>query len=228
MPKLYQRRLRPRCSSNRDGRGPFITPSLVGHRLTLSAFLVFLALVFWTCCVGRSEHSRGALLIVSFVILGHLLPRDEMNCPADSEERAKWNFPARDVLGRKQRLLMATATPGSPYRASPTSGPTPADVEKQLETIRDDITELTQQVADLVSQAKDSTMDQVKSQVRSAKAQVDSALAGAQETGRDAVDAFRDVADTFGDAIEDSLRRRPYATLLWRPASVFVRTAWRR
>lgn len=124
---------------------------------------------------------------------------------------------------------MATATPGSPYKASPTGGPTPADVEKQLETIRDDITELTQQVADLVSQAKDSTMDQVKSQVRSAKSQVDSALAGAQETGRDAVDAFRDVADTFGDAIEDSLRRRPYATLAVAAGIGFLfGAAWRR
>ena len=34
-----------------------------------------------------------------------------------------------------------------------------------------------------------------------------------QATGREAVDAFRDVADTFGDAVEDSLKRRPYATL---------------
>lgn len=49
---------------------------------------------------------------------------------------------------------MSTST----ARAGATSGTTPADVEKQLETIRDDISELTQQVADLVSQAKDDAM----------------------------------------------------------------------
>jgi len=124
---------------------------------------------------------------------------------------------------------MASATPGSPYKAGATNGTTPADVEKQLETIRDDIAELTQQVADLIGQAKDDTMAQVKSQVRSAKAQVDSALSGAQESGREAVDAFRDVADTFGDALEDSLKRRPYATLAVAAGIGFLFGAvWRR
>lgn len=135
-----------------------------------------------------------------------------------------------DVFGRKQRdSPMASASPGSPYKASATNGTTPADVEKQLETLRDDISELTQQVADLVSQAKDNTMAQVKSQVHSAKAQVDSALSGAQESGREAVDAFRDVADTFGDALEDSLKRRPYATLAVAAGIGFLfGAAWRR
>ena len=64
---------------------------------------------------------------------------------------------------------MASATPGSPYKAGATNGTTPADVEKQLETLRHDISELAQQVADLIGQAKDDTMAQVKSQVRSAK-----------------------------------------------------------
>ena len=105
------------------------------------------------------------------------------------------------------------ATSTSASKAGATNGTTPADIERQLETIRNDVSALTRQMSDLVSQTKDSTMAQVKSQVRSAKAQVDSAITGAQESGREAVDAFRDVADTFGDAIDDSLKRRPYATL---------------
>jgi ElaB/YqjD/DUF883 family membrane-anchored ribosome-binding protein len=32
-------------------------------------------------------------------------------------------------------------------------------------------------------------------------------------TGQEAATAFSDVADAFGDAVEDSLARRPYATL---------------
>ena len=56
---------------------------------------------------------------------------------------------------------MATASP-SAARTGATNGTTPADIEKQLETIRDDISELTQQVADLVGQTKDDAMAQVK------------------------------------------------------------------
>ena len=121
------------------------------------------------------------------------------------------------------------STSASASKASATNGTTPADVEKQLETLRDDISELAQQVADLIGQAKDDTMAQVKSQVRGAKAQADSMLSDAKESGREAVDAFRDVADTFGDAVDDSLKRRPYATLAMVAGIGFLfGAAWRR
>jgi len=117
----------------------------------------------------------------------------------------------------------STAKPGT------TNGTTPADIEKQLETIRDDVSELTQQVADLVSQVKDDAMAQVKKQARRAQATADSVLSDAKDTGREAVDAFREVADTFGDAVEDSLKRRPYATLAMVAGIGFLFVAaWRR
>jgi ElaB/YqjD/DUF883 family membrane-anchored ribosome-binding protein len=123
---------------------------------------------------------------------------------------------------------MATASPTTARSAS-TNGTTPGDIEKQLETIRADVAQLTQQMADLVSQTKDDTMAQVRSQVRRAKAQADSVVSDVKESGREAVDAFRDVADTFGDAIEDSLKRRPYATLAMVAGIGFLfGAAWRR
>jgi len=62
--------------------GHFITPGIIGRRLTLSPFLVFLALVFWTWLWGPiGAFLAVPLLIVSFVILGHLLPREVMNLP---------------------------------------------------------------------------------------------------------------------------------------------------
>ena len=122
---------------------------------------------------------------------------------------------------------MATAT--ATTTKSGTNGATPADIEKQLETIRDDISELTQQVADLIGQAKDDAMAQVKKQARRAQATADSVLTDAKDTGREAVDAFREVADTFGDAVEDSLKRRPYATLAMVAGIGFLfGAAWRR
>lgn len=122
---------------------------------------------------------------------------------------------------------MAATSASTPKSA--TNGTTPGDIEKQLETIRDDISQLTAQVADLFSQAKDNAMAQVRSQARSAKAQADSMLSDAKDQGREAVDAFRDVADTFGDAIDDSLKRRPYATLAVAAGIGFLfGAAWRR
>jgi ElaB/YqjD/DUF883 family membrane-anchored ribosome-binding protein len=124
---------------------------------------------------------------------------------------------------------MSTGTSASASKAGVTNGTTPADIEKQLETLRDDISQLTQQVADLIGQTKDDAMAQVKGQARRAKTAANSALADAQETGREAVDAFRDVADTFGDAVEDSLKRRPYATLAMVAGIGFLfGAAWRR
>ena len=123
---------------------------------------------------------------------------------------------------------MASASP-SAARTGATNGTTPADVEHQLETIRDDISKLTQQMSDLVDQTKDTAMAQVKSQVHRAQTAASSAISDAQATGREAVDAFRDVADTFGDAVEDSLKRRPYATLAVAAGIGFLfGAAWKR
>jgi ElaB/YqjD/DUF883 family membrane-anchored ribosome-binding protein len=123
---------------------------------------------------------------------------------------------------------MATATQ-SASKSGATNGTTPADIEKQLATIRDDISELTQQVADLISQAKDNAMAQVKGRARQARVQADSMLSDVKDSGRETVDAFREVADTFGDAVEDSLKRRPYATLALVAGIGFLfGAAWRR
>jgi predicted PurR-regulated permease PerM len=62
--------------------GHFITPSIVGRRLTMSPFVVFLALAFWTWLWGPiGAFLAVPLLIVSFVVLGHLLPREEGTLP---------------------------------------------------------------------------------------------------------------------------------------------------
>ena len=41
----------------------------------------------------------------------------------------------------------------------------------------------------------------------------ESMIDDAKATGREAQTAFTDVAETFGDALNDSLKTRPYATL---------------
>jgi predicted PurR-regulated permease PerM len=62
--------------------GEIVTPSVIGHRLTLSPFLVFLALAFWTWLWGPlGTFMATPLLIVGLVLLGHLFRRDEVTLP---------------------------------------------------------------------------------------------------------------------------------------------------
>jgi predicted PurR-regulated permease PerM len=62
--------------------GHFITPSIVGRRLTLSPFLVFLALAFWTWLWGPvGAFLAVPLVIVSYVVFGHLWPEEESSLP---------------------------------------------------------------------------------------------------------------------------------------------------
>lgn len=63
--------------------GHFITPSVVGHRLTLSPFLVFLALAFWTWLWGPvGTFMATPLLIVGLIVLSYLFPEEETTLPS--------------------------------------------------------------------------------------------------------------------------------------------------
>jgi len=62
--------------------GQFITPTILGHRLTLSPLAIFLALSFWAWLWGP----MGAFLAVPFSIIGlvvvsHLFPPEDLRLP---------------------------------------------------------------------------------------------------------------------------------------------------
>lgn len=62
--------------------GNIITPSVVGRRLTLSPFFVFVALAFWTWLWGPVGALMATpLLIVCLVLFNHMFPREEMELP---------------------------------------------------------------------------------------------------------------------------------------------------
>jgi predicted PurR-regulated permease PerM len=62
--------------------GQIITPNVVGRRLTLNPFVVFLALAFWTWLWGPiGAFLAVPLLIVSFVVLSHVVPSEEATLP---------------------------------------------------------------------------------------------------------------------------------------------------
>jgi predicted PurR-regulated permease PerM len=62
--------------------GHFITPTIVGRRLTLNPLLVFLALAFWTWMWGPiGAFLAVPLSIVGLVIVNHLLPTADGRLP---------------------------------------------------------------------------------------------------------------------------------------------------
>jgi predicted PurR-regulated permease PerM len=63
--------------------GHFITPSIIGRRLTLNPLMVFLSLVFWTWLWGPvGAFLAVPLLIMALVVGEHLFPEDEPELPA--------------------------------------------------------------------------------------------------------------------------------------------------
>jgi predicted PurR-regulated permease PerM len=63
--------------------GHFITPSIMGRRLTLNPLTVFLSLVFWTWLWGPvGAFLAVPLLIMALVVVDHLFPEDEPELPA--------------------------------------------------------------------------------------------------------------------------------------------------
>ncbi len=62
--------------------GHFITPTIVGRRITLNPLLIFLALAFWTWMWGPLGAFLAApLSIVAMVVFNHLFPADDVKLP---------------------------------------------------------------------------------------------------------------------------------------------------
>ena len=80
------------------------------------------------------------------------------------------------------------------------------DIQADLQALRDDFARLADQVSTILGSKGSAAWQQ-------ARASVDDIMAGAQDTGREAVDAMREVSDNFVDAIDESIKTRPYTTL---------------
>jgi predicted PurR-regulated permease PerM len=64
--------------------GHFITPTIIGRRLSLNALAVFLALAFWTWLWGpMGGFLSSPLLIVGLIIREHMAPDNSPQLPSD-------------------------------------------------------------------------------------------------------------------------------------------------
>jgi|SRR5579863_6979240 len=96
------------------------------------------------------------------------------------------------------------------------------DIQSDLQALRDDFGRLAQQVGDIIA-------DKGNSAWRRAKSSVDGVVSDAQDKGREAAEAVHDVSDNFIDAIDESIKARPYTTLALVAGLAFVFGAtWRR
>ena len=75
-----------------------------------------------------------------------------------------------------------------------------------MQSLRDDFGRLAEQVGDILA-------DKGSAALRRAKGSIDSVVSDAQDKGREAIDAVHDVSDNFVDAIDESIKSRPYVTL---------------
>ena len=102
------------------------------------------------------------------------------------------------------------------------AGEASSDIAADLQALRDDFAKLAEQVSEILGTKGNAAWQKARSSV-------DDMVAGAQDTGREAVDAVREVSDNFVEAIDESIKTRPYTTLAIVAALGFLFGAtWRR
>jgi ElaB/YqjD/DUF883 family membrane-anchored ribosome-binding protein len=103
------------------------------------------------------------------------------------------------------------------------------DLRDDLESLREDIARLADQVSNSVAETGDGALGEAKAQLRRIKDNMDAIISGAGDKGREAGEAVREVADNFTDAIEESLQTRPLTTLAMAiGVGLVVGATWRR
>lgn len=96
------------------------------------------------------------------------------------------------------------------------------DIQADLESLRNDVMRLGNQVADIFASRGGAAWSRARSNVEGVMSDV-----GAK--GQEAVEAVREVGDNVVDAIDESLKKRPYTTLAIAAAIGFLFGAtWRR
>jgi len=96
------------------------------------------------------------------------------------------------------------------------------DFQKDLQALRDDFGRLAEQVRDILSSKGNAAW-------RRAKTSADGVMSDAQAKGQEAASAVRDVSGHFADAVDESIKNRPYTTLALAVGLGFLLgTSWRR
>jgi ElaB/YqjD/DUF883 family membrane-anchored ribosome-binding protein len=116
----------------------------------------------------------------------------------------------------------ATEAKGAARDTSKVASAASDDFQNDLAALRDDVSKLTSQIGDILSARGGAAW-------RKAKANVGGVVSDVQDKAMEGVGAVREVGDNMVDAIDESLKRRPYTTLALAAAIGFLFGAtWRR
>ena len=97
-----------------------------------------------------------------------------------------------------------------------------ANFERDFRALRDDFRRLADQIADILSGKGSAAW-------RHAKSGVNEAVSEAQDKGQEAADAVREVSEHFVEALNESIKTRPYTTLaLTAGLGFLIGAIWRR
>jgi ElaB/YqjD/DUF883 family membrane-anchored ribosome-binding protein len=96
------------------------------------------------------------------------------------------------------------------------------DIQADLDSLRGDIRRLTDQISDILASKGSAAWNRARSNI-------EGVVSEATSKGQEAVDAVREVGDNMVDAIDESLKKRPYTTLALAVGIGFLFGAtWRR
>ena len=96
------------------------------------------------------------------------------------------------------------------------------NIQSNLKTLREELARLSEEIGGIVSNKGNAAW-------RRARSSVDGAQTKGQEAVQEAVGAMREVSENFIDAVDQSLRSRPYTTLAIAAGLGFLLgAAWRR
>ena len=87
------------------------------------------------------------------------------------------------------------------------------NIHEDLQSLRDDVAQLTQQLEGPLREAGSDVLDDVMARLSRAKTTVDDMMAEAGTKSRDAARAARDIKDNIIDDVEDAVREHPLMTI---------------
>jgi ElaB/YqjD/DUF883 family membrane-anchored ribosome-binding protein len=96
------------------------------------------------------------------------------------------------------------------------------NIQTDLDSLRNDLRRLAEQINDIVTSKGNAAWSRARSNI-------EGVVSDATTKGQEAVDAVREVGDNMVDAIDESLKKRPYTTLALAVGIGFLFGAtWRR
>lgn len=102
-------------------------------------------------------------------------------------------------------------------------------LEKDVATVKSDIAALTEQINDALNTFANSARKQARRGYARARGQMESAVGEMSERGSEMMDAAQDAAYSIEETLEESIARRPLATVgLALGIGFLIGVAWRR